>query len=83
MRLRVLERRDQRREVGEIAAHELDVRQLLAHHLGLRVVLTLDDAEDFVALRVEQLSQMLTVLAGDASDQGAGHLLPLGWGGPL
>ena len=55
MRLRVLERGNQRRKVGEIAADELDVGQLLRDQLGLGVGLALDQSERLVTLGVQEL----------------------------
>ena len=69
-----LERRHQRRQVGEVARHQLDERHLLdAAGVGLRVVLPLHHPEHVVALAVQELGEVLAVLAGDPGDERAGH----------
>jgi hypothetical protein len=71
--LRVLERLHQRRQVGKVAGHRLDVRELVAHLHHARVVLALDHAEHLVALAVQELGEVLAVLAGDSGDECARH----------
>ncbi len=69
----LLDRLDQRGEVGEVTGDELHVRELLLHRLRLGVVLPLHEPEHLVALGVEELGEVLAVLAGDAGDQSSGH----------
>ena len=56
-----------------IARHRLDVRELVAHHRHPWVVLPLDHPEDVVALGLEELGEVLSVLSGDPGDEGSGH----------
>ncbi len=71
--LRQLERGHQRRQVGEIAGDRLDVRHLLEQLGDARVALTLHHPEHVVALTVQELGEMLTVLAGDSGDERTWH----------
>ncbi len=71
--LGLVERLDQRRQVGEVAGHRLDERELVAHRRHPRVVLPLDHAEDLVALGVQELGEVLAILSGDTGDERAGH----------
>ena len=72
--LRQLERRHQRRKVGEIAGDHFDERHLLDQVRDARVVLALDHAEHVVALLVQELGEVLAVLASDSGDERAGHV---------
>ena len=69
-----LQRLDQRRQVGQIAGNRLDVRKLVAHLHHAWVVLALDHAKHFIALAMQELSEMLAVLAGDSGDECARHI---------
>ena len=68
-----LQRRHQRRQIGQITRHQLDERHLLDHLRRLRVVLPLDHPVHVVALAVQELGQVLTVLTGDPGDERARH----------
>ncbi len=71
--LRQLDRGHQRREVGQIAGDRLDVRHLLEQFGDPRVALTLHHPEDVVTLTVQELGEMMTVLAGDPGDESTWH----------
>ena len=73
-----VERLHQRRQVGEVAGDQLDERHLLEHRCDPRVVLALDHAEHVVALAVQELGEVLAVLAGDSGDERAWHRTPRG-----
>jgi len=64
---------DEAREVGEVAVDDSHVRELGEKRLDLRVVLALDEPVHLVALFVEELREVLAVLAGDARDERASH----------
>ena len=66
-----LERRHQRRQVGEVAGDHLDERHLLEHAAIARVALALHHPEHVVALAVQELGQVLAVLASDPGDERA------------
>ena len=67
--LRQLQRRDQRRQVGEIARNQLDERHLVDDLGRLRVALALDHPVHVVAPIMQELGEMTTVLTSDPSDE--------------
>ena len=77
--LHLLDRGDQRREVAQVAADELETGALLLHELGLRVRLSGDEAEHLVPLRGQELTQVPTVLPGDTGDERALHAFLSAW----
>ena len=68
-----LHRLHQRREVGQISGNDLDIGKLIAQKIGLGIVLTLDHAEHLISLAMQELGEMLAILAGDSCDERAGH----------
>ena len=69
--LRTFECRHQRRQVRKVTRHHLDERQLLEHGRDPRVALALHHPVHLVATAVEELGEVLAVLAGDPRDEGA------------
>ena len=73
VRLHLLDRGDQRREVAEVAVDELERGCLVDDHLALRVVLAANEAEHLVALADQELGEESTVLSGNSRDEGSLH----------
>ena len=73
IRLRDLQRRDQRRQISQITRNQLDERHFFLQLRGSRVVLPLDHPVDVVAFPVKELSEMMAVLARDTCDESAWH----------
>ena len=71
--LHLLDDRDQRREVAQVALDQLERGVLALHHLDLGVGLAVHEPEDLVALEGEELGEMAAVLTGDSGDQCAFH----------
>src|SRR5439155_10565739 len=68
-----LQGRDQRREILEVSADELSPRERLPDEVAAWIGLPRDQPEDLVALLVQELGEVLAVLARDARDERARH----------
>ena len=75
VRLHLLDHRDERRQVAQVALDQLERRVLVLNHLDLGVRLAVHQPEDLIALSGEELGKMTAVLAGDAGDQCAFHVV--------
>ena len=69
--LGLLDRLDQRGLVGQVRLDQRDIGELVDHRLAAGVALPADQAEDLIALLVEQLGEVSTVLPGDPRDEGS------------
>ena len=67
---------DERGEVGEVSAGELDLWDLVLDDPRLGIVLPSDQASDLVSLADQQLCEVPTVLTGDTGDQCPWHGAP-------
>jgi hypothetical protein len=73
VRLHLFKRSHQAGEVRKVARDDFDVRKLVAKQLGARVVLPFHHAKDLVALAMEELGEMTSVLAGNSGDESFAH----------
>src|SRR3989440_10503703 len=81
VRLHLLDRGDQRRQVLEVALDQLERRILVLDHLGLRVRLASHEPEDLIALAGQELGHVPAVLARDPGDERAFHVVVPPWEG--